>query len=782
MFPGLAMPRVELVFRVLLLILVVCVFVPFDPAMPGIGLDASWVLGMNQAVSQGMRIGTDVVFTFGPYASIYTRAYHPATDFMMLAGSLFLAVSCWLSLSLIAAGRVKVLVALGLALWVSVYSRDTALLFMPFLAALVAYRVSEERAARHEGALKSFGVLIFAFSSIGLIPIIKGSMLILSLAVAFACALLFLLRKEKALSLLSLVVPLVSMLVFWVASGQHLGDLPNYFVNMLPIASGYTEAMAIPGKGREVIFYMIAAALLIASIVDFKKSPFSLVDLFLPGVYFLFLFISFKAGFVRHDGHALSAAFALLLAGLTLLTFRKNNLTIIALVCSIITSGIMFNRYVGINLPIVTNTVRVTFDSAITGIERRLTDSAWFRNDFESHMANYKGIASLPLLPGRSDIYSYNQTQLIASGNTWAPRPTFQGYSVYTPGLAEKNNQYLLGNNAPDNIFFRVEPIDGRLPSMDDGASWPTLLTFYRPVDLLPDYLLLKKRDAGHPDIKIQPGAVVTHKMDEVVELPRTQKALVAKIDIKPTVLGQLANILYKPAKLKITLTLNSGEVRIYRIISGMLKSGVIISPLIDNTSDFGLLYSGTGFLAGKVVKSIAISQEFSSSSSWKKQYTLQLSELELPEDVDNSKVYKFDSADLTALAMPFVKAQKCDGSIDALNDAAVQPSINVNRLLTASGWLAASEAEGTTPEAVYILLTDKSGARTFVKAKAISRIDVANWFKKPSLEGAGYSVYFDSKDLHGDYVLQLAMKRAGRIEVCPEYSISAKINDQVMQ
>ena len=47
-------------------------FIPFSPAMPESNLDPSWVLAMNQALSAHLVFGRDVVFTLGPYASVFT--------------------------------------------------------------------------------------------------------------------------------------------------------------------------------------------------------------------------------------------------------------------------------------------------------------------------------------------------------------------------------------------------------------------------------------------------------------------------------------------------------------------------------------------------------------------------------------------------------------------------------------------------------------------------------------------------------------------------------------
>ena len=52
----------------LLLVTCICVFVPFTPTMPRAMLDESWGIGINEAVSQHLVFGKDVIFTFGPSA------------------------------------------------------------------------------------------------------------------------------------------------------------------------------------------------------------------------------------------------------------------------------------------------------------------------------------------------------------------------------------------------------------------------------------------------------------------------------------------------------------------------------------------------------------------------------------------------------------------------------------------------------------------------------------------------------------------------------------------
>src|SRR6516164_5896795 len=69
------------------LIIAWLLLMPFAPGMPTAGLDGSWPYALNEAIARGYVFGRDVIFTFGPLASVYSRLYSPATDTMMLVGS-----------------------------------------------------------------------------------------------------------------------------------------------------------------------------------------------------------------------------------------------------------------------------------------------------------------------------------------------------------------------------------------------------------------------------------------------------------------------------------------------------------------------------------------------------------------------------------------------------------------------------------------------------------------------------------------------------------------------
>jgi hypothetical protein len=237
---------------------------------------------------------------------------------------------------------------------------------------------------------------------------------------------------------------------------------------------------------------------------------------------------------------------------------------------------------------------------------------------------------SLPILKGTTDIYSYDQAYLFASDNKWMPRPVFQSYSAYTPKLIEANLRHLMADSAPDNIFFSTSEIDDRLPSLEDGASWPALLTRYEPMGLASGFFMLhKKENIVTTDTVFL--RVETHQLNERVEVAPNGGLIFIEIDINPTFFGRVKSILYKPDQLFMTIESADGVIKKYRMIAGMAKSGFMVSPLIENTNDFSRLYEGPSIASEKAIKSFTITSERSLGGSWQSKYIVTFKQLNLP-------------------------------------------------------------------------------------------------------------------------------------------------------
>lgn len=425
----------------------------------------------------------------------------------------------------------------------------------------------------------------------------------------------------------------------------------------------------------------------------------------------------------------------------------------------------------------ITTMIELPYSRALQGVKKRIENRNWPEFEFDAALSTIRKSANFPILQGTTDIYSYNQTYLIASGNTWNPRPTFQSYSAYTPALIETNRKHLLGVHAPDNVIFSVEPIDVRMPSLEDGSSWPILLQNYKPSMMKSNFLFLVKNK--NPNENREPLLISskTHLFGEVVKIPNAGKIIFAEIKIKPTFFGRIANIFFKSSELRITLELKNGMQKQYRIIAEMTKSGLIISPLIESTTEFGLLYGNPSYLTDKIVKSFSIAPIGGISSLWRNEYDVTFKVINSPPPVDISQLYIFDGiADLTSYRI--TKAERCDGNIDVINGfSAIPERLSTSRLLSVNGWLTTSVDNATLPEEVFMVLSDHKGSNMFFKARSTLRPDVGMHFNKPELNKSGYAANFDVSVLDGQYILGLAVKQSEKIEICPQFKIPVTIN-----
>ncbi|MBP2194650.1 hypothetical protein [Pantoea cypripedii] len=769
----------DTIFLLALLLVAIVVIVPLSPRMPWSGLDPSWMYGMNEATAQGMSFGKDIIFTFGPYSSIYTRSYDPATDQLMIWGSLFLAVSfavaVWLNFR--TAGR-SLKIALLVALAALTYSRDALFFFYTMLVGIQVYHWAMAFDAKQATEPKGFALNAALFVPFGLLPLIKGSTLAACLGITFLAFALLAKRRQWKLCLLIGATILVSMVFFWALSGQPLTGLANYFIGLTPIVSGYTEAMAIDGPKREYIMYLVATVALVGCLLRDTRGSFydkSVVAFVFLGI----LFLALKAGFVRHDSHANISGAMLLLGALLAGTLLSTRSAIPLLVVCLLVWGYIDFSYTKNPVGSIVTNAKNTFSGAWNGLKQRIFSPQALTDDFNDRINQLKKLGAIPKLEGTVDIYSYDQSYLLASGNKWNPRPVLQSYSVYTPKLAELNKMHLLGDNRPDNVIFGVQPIDRRLPSLEDGASWPVLLSSYEPTTFTGDYLYLKHRSTPTPSNEpLKPIGGGVYSFGEQITLPESDRPLFAKLDIRKSFAGSIMNTLFKPGQLEMKLTMQNGITRSYRIISGMTESGFIISPLIETTEEFGLLSADLNSLNDKRVKSIEISAT-SLPFLWKPSFNIEFYPLNYPSSRDF--IGKMGFAE--PLAKTFnttTVVQQCNGSIDSANG--VSPSsgaIKASSLLNSQGWLAASVSPAEVPDKVYLVLSGNEGKRYFFDTERKTRPDVGDYFKQPLLNSSGYETTADVSNLNGDYQLGLAYSRGNDLFVCPQFNVPVKISQE---
>lgn len=588
----------------LLFLGLVSVLIPFLPLMPGKTFDDSWQLALNQALAQGLIFGKDIFFTFGPLSSVYTWTYHPGTDAVVLMFSAYLAIAFWWGLSQLLAdvpGKLKILwlfficgfCGLGSTRFATYPLTPDAFFFSyPLIVGIYIIKNQLDDNTLKKRKVVSFLDIFVLFPLFGILPIIKASNLIMVIGtLILICGSLAISGKWKH----SLLVPITVLFGFWLSSellNQPITYLFEFLRSSLSLSSSYTLTMMTDYGVRlhPEIYLWGSVTLLVFLVRETSLRVSGKVAVFL--LFTLYLFLSFKAGFTRSDErHNAIAGQALLIASMVFMfvsqTQRAKDVSGLVFFLGLV----IFWEIVSPNLP---KHIQSNFSALKKGLLMRIFDQKKLQEDYAGILKALKKDAGIPLISGSTDIFSWGQIHLIASENLWVPRPIFQSYAVLNAALGEKNQNFLRGDQAPQNILFKIEPIDGRLPALEDALSWPVLFYRYECLGLEKEFLRLNKRSSvsadSPPRMELKKHEA---KLNEAIRTPTQKKPLYAQIKASLSWTGKLENIFYKPQPLMIQVYLEDGSQKEFRMPSEMAKMGFLISPLIETTEEFQVVVKG---------------------------------------------------------------------------------------------------------------------------------------------------------------------------------------------
>jgi hypothetical protein len=728
---------------------------------------------MNEAVARGLVFGRDIVFTYGPYAAVFTRLYHPATDALAMGAGIVLGLAYALALlTAMPKASGPRLLALILAFGLLLLARDTLLQCYALVAGLALARWLEPAAGPPRAPLLR---VLLVMAPIGLLALTKGSAGILGAAVALLAAPLLWWRGHRAAALAALLAPLGGLLLAGWLIGQPAAAVPDYLAGLWAISSGYTEAMAFGGKAGHVLAYLLAAAA-IGWLLWRSLAGQGLRRGYLTALYALSLFMAFKGGFVRNDSHAAMAAYLLPMA-LVLLPARPPwRAWAPALLLSLLCWCVIVYQYIS-HRPqqVAWRSVIETYTSAAQGLALRWSDAGAIRAQYDSRKAALRVLAALPRVPGPVDIYPVNQTEVLAADLNWSPRPVMQSYSAYTPGLAELNRRHLLGPRAPQQVFFAVDAIDERLPALEDGPSWPLLLGAYRPVAVHEGRLQLQRQAGAATAAEFAgPARAIEGQLGVPLPLPASELPLFARIDLQPTLLGRLLALLYKPPMLLIETQTAGGKTAQWRLVSGMARAGFVLSPLVERTSDFVRLYAEPARSSHQRVSRITIAPRRGAGWLWQRGYRVQLVPLPPPAAPLDERLLGVSPGPVTMPdGVQQAQAADCDGSIDRINRSHPMPTWALARApLEVEGWLTAGVKDAAPVGQAFLMVSDADGKRRFLPLHKRQRDDIARHFGRPELGAGGFHGDVDVSSLAGQVWLGLALQRGPELRLCRHISI----------
>ncbi|WP_295936720.1 hypothetical protein [uncultured Xanthomonas sp.] len=738
-------------------LLVILMVTPWAPAMPFAGLDGSWSYAMNVATAQHMRFGQDIIFTFGPLASIFTRVYHPATDMLMIGGSLLIAVALFAGIWAWVASHRR-----WLLLWLPVlisfcWGRDALFLFLPLLLPCVA-SVGVER-----GRPITMTLALLAAAN-AILPLVKGNFGVM-VGISTIVAILLCWRSSPRSALLIIVVEVGALICAWLLAGQRIGDLPGYFIAQLPIISGYTGAMSVPGRGLDIVVFILAATLLLGvSMLSRLRRHW-----YLPVLFAAYLFVCFKTGFVRHDGHALTAGMGLAYVGFLfwLGPTSGDGRGPVAFAIGLIGWALIASSYqpVGLDGSVSRFTEMVTENAR--GAWARLNNSGALQAQFERDVAQLAAHPPFVRSQEPADVYPVELTPLLATGANWKPRPILQSYSAYTPGLVMINAEHLV-RNPPSRIYFALSPIDNRYPSLDDGASWPALLGSYTLKQLNSDFAVLERALPTKPPLTPVVQRQVDAVLGEDVVVADSEHPVWVTVDIQPTLLGRLVALLYKLPELSMRVRYVDEATADFRFIPGMARSGFLLSPTVRDAKDFAALSSHyrANLLGQRRVAALSIAGARGTRWLWRHSYRLVFSRLDIPASTSVDEVL---AGARTPSAGPSSFAIGGQCRIDEIDGRPVggAPSALVKPMVVIRGWAALDAEHGRPNQGVRLLMSSGGSEFGTLPAYRVSRPDVARHFNHPELEYSGFEAYVDVRQLPVDSQIQILQKDGDRWLLC---------------
>ncbi|MCB8878380.1 hypothetical protein [Acidisoma silvae] len=762
------------VLAVMILLASAAVYIPFAPSLPAANLDDGWRFGINVAIAKHLIFGKDLIFTFGPYGSVYTRQFFPATDPIMLTGGTLIAVAITLVLISLSQGYMR-LVALALPLFLLLVPSDTQFFALPLLSLMLVYRLATPRSAdrRAPSALLIKAAWLLTVPTLGMFPLIKGTFGICADVAVLFTFLLLISRRRFGLAIATAVLFLLSLAAFWVAAGQPIRFLPGFFIAQAPIITGYTNAMSMMGPPRQLILFIICCLPLwiLGNSRSFAKIDAGLV---LAIGSAMILFLAFKEGFVG-SGNASIASGVLCVAGLAFVMGQQTRLSTGA--CAMGVIGYLTITHVPLNPVRVARSIVWQLKDVASAFEERVNNPVLLAEKYTATLGGIRVAHPLPAISGTADIYAYDQTVLLAHGVNWDPRPIIQSYSAYTPKLAAENAAHLTGPDAPDNIFFAVQTINNRVPALDDGLSWPILLSDYRITGLYGDYALLQHQTATGT-ISMAPLTSGTYTTDSTIALPEKAPYVWAQLDIQETLLGKLLGLVFKPPALTMTYTFPDGHQQDFRYVAAMGQSGFLLSPLVETTTDFMALAmpEGREYFSGRGPSHIRLTAAFGGGLFWHTRFSLKLSGITFPAQPLVGQILLKPLTPVAPAPVQYPETSSC--SVDVINGTPIEHlPVKVHNFLDIVGWAAISTDQGLPADRVTVTVTNPDGTETNAPAMSQQpRPDVAQAFRHPALANSGFSLKTELPSTPGLYTLTINPSRDGKT-----WSCSTRIPLQVM-
>lgn len=560
------------------------------PAMPSMDLDPSWRMALGYFFGKGMQFGRDIIFTYGPLGFVMGKTFSGLLFWSLIVGQLILAVISastivWQGRQLHGNARI---IFFGFFLLFGATYEDALHMLVIAILGFALLRDGHD-SWKHRTAL--IAVILAGYAQIKFTDFLLAAFAV-SLAIGYS---LWRNRGQESLRLGLWFVG--AYLGIWVLFGQSLLNLPAYFAGSWQISEGYVWAMGFPSPAAPLWKGLVVLGLLIiyacGHFATNPDKPRATANTLLLGA---FVFLNWKHGFVRADGHMIGFFFCALLPIVSYPTLLNDPLRFPR-----------FHRWTFLGAMLLS---LWALENAITGIvsesfgifQRKVWSNVtsvvqWetTRQLYRDRLAIERTAADLYQtrdIIGKStvDVLGFAQGVAIFNQFNYRPRPVIQSYSAYMPDLARVNGDFYASKNAPEFVLTKMETIDSRLPTMDDSIVLLMLAHRYTYLRSEKGFQLWQRNPGDFDRATIAPKLLRSTNLELHQQLlieDLSEQPLWLRVDLKPSLFGRLRSFFYKPPQVTLTLQDIAGNPRKYLMPLPQGRTGFIVNPIIEDAVDY---------------------------------------------------------------------------------------------------------------------------------------------------------------------------------------------------
>ncbi len=538
---------------------------------PTFALDGTWQNSLDWAYLTGKQFGTDVDFTYGPFAfldlvSILSLRLLVPVLVASVVSAFFLAFVAW-KLTRRWLQRLPAALVVTLVMLPAISAADqfsTRILILAVMCA-IGFRVGAIDIRWHS----SVTVVLAIVSALTVEDKFSNGTLAVGTVVLIAA-----LCGEGAVgrriltAVSALAVVAASIVVFWLVAGQNLAHLVPWISSSLQLTSGYDEAMATEDTTlvyQYGLLVVLGAVLVVLACLRRGSSKIILL-VFVAWV----LVVALRLGFTRHDlGHTAQSFTLLLIAclgvGLTRQMWLTLSVVLISAVAVLPASAVYF-QFVN---PLTV--ARTSVDAAHAVL------SKGYRAVLLANAASAgQAIYGLPrpvvaAVKGKTvHIDPFDANVAWAYSLKWHPAPVFQTYAAFTPALDRINSDALRKPGGPQVVLrSTLVAIDQRNAMWETPQYMQTLVCDFTPTVSTPRWQVLSKSTnrCGH-EAELSTQRFGAGQQIAVPAAPDSHYMVVAHFALDNSPLNWMATEVFKPISI-VTVSTDQGDYRLPRAHAG---------------------------------------------------------------------------------------------------------------------------------------------------------------------------------------------------------------------